>query len=284
MQLIGQLSEYSVAEIFQFVEQIYKNGSLLLQPEPNATPHQGKEHYLWFQEGRIMAVAEQMDGKGLLSMIKQRGWLNSQMLNILPEWSEAEQPLGLYLKAKGILTDEQLQVLFHAQAIQPVCAFFKLQDGRFVFDTRARLPKTEMTGLSLSASEASLLGLRVLRDWTALANKLPKPNCGLNKTDAGKPRLQLEAQERQVWEVANGKTSIEAIAKQLQLPVETVQQIAFRMKMAGLVEAVSITTAAPTTALMEESTSESAETANTGTSANPSLMKNLVNLLNTKIV
>jgi hypothetical protein len=54
--------------------------------------------------------------------------------------------------------------------------------------------------------------------------------------------------------------------------------------MAGLVEAVSITTAAPTTALMEESTSESAETANTGTSANPSLMKNLVNLLNTKIV
>lgn len=283
MQLIGQLSEYSVAEIFQFVEQINKSGSLLLQPEPSTTRQSGKDHYLWFQDGQIVAIAEHLASQGLLSMIKQRGWIDSEMLNLVSEYSQVKQPLGLYLKAKGVLTEEQLQVLFHAQVIQPVCALFKIQVGRFVFDTQATLPKTEMTALSLSASEAILLGLRVLRDWTLLADKLPSPSYGLNRVNADKPRLQLDTQERQVWELADSKTTIETIAGQLQLPVETVQQIAFRMKTAGLVEVVG-NIAAPTKAVNETSTLEITGAANPSTQANPSLMKNLVNLLNTKIV
>lgn len=275
MQLTGQLAEFSLPEIFQFTGQFHKSGLLLLQPEPDTTSQQAKAHYLWFKKGRIIALADNLDNKGLLAMLKQRGWLKPDQINLLQEWSGTDQPLGAYLKAKEVLTDEQLQVLFHAQAIQPICALFKLPaSSRFTFDTKTTLPLAEMTGLNLSASEASLLGLRVLRDWTPLTQKLPHPSFGLDKASVGKPRLQLDSQEWQVWEVADGKTSIEAIALRLQLPVETVQQIAFRMKMAGLVDAV---------ALVASVKQEPALTTNE-LSANQSLMKNIVSLLNTKIV
>lgn len=280
MQITGQLSEDSLPEVFQLIKQVFKTGLLLLQAEPKADG-QGKDHYLWFQEGHIIAVAHHLDNLGLLSMLKQRNWLKPEALKSVNEWSETEQPLGSYLKATGILTEEQLQVLFHAQTIQPVCALFKVQAGRFTFDTKTTLPRAEMTGFSLSAAEATLIGLRVLRDWKPLTQKLPHPTCGLNQITAGKPSLQLDAQEAHIWRVADGKTSIVAIAEQLQMPIEAIQQIAFRMKMAGLVTVVSIM-ATESLAEPVEVVPVPAAAANSGT--NPSLMKNLVNLLNTKIV
>lgn len=240
MALTGYLAEFSLPEIFQFVEQGYKTGLLTIQTDIDASNSPDHVYYLWIKDGRIVAMADERDNNRLLSMMERRGWLNSQTQSLLSEWSKVEQPLGLYLKSQGAMTAEQLKLLFHAQVLQRVCTLFKLSDGKFAFDSKAKLPVAEMTGLSLSASEASLLGLRVLRDWTTLAPKLPDPSFGLNKIISGTPHLQLNPQEWQVWEFADGSASISAIAKQLQLSVEIVQQIAFRMTIVGLIEEVPI--------------------------------------------
>jgi Domain of unknown function (DUF4388) len=279
MEITGQLLEFSLLNIFQFIEQFHQTGLLSLQPEAIDESQPGKSCYLWFQTGGIVAIAEQLDNKHLLSMIEKRGWLAAELLNILSAPNSIEHALGVELKTSGQLNTEQLQVLFHAQVIQPVCGLFKLSRGHFTFNSQATLPKLEMTGLSLPVAEATLLGLRVLRDWKPFAAKLPTPSDIFNKNIVAKSRFQLDAQEGQVWELANGKNSIEAIAKQLQQPLETIQQIAFRMKVVGLLSATSL-------GMREVSGETVAEVIGTnGTSVtNPSLVKNLVNLLNTKIV
>ena len=285
MALTGYLSEFSLPELFQFVEQGYKTGLLSIQPEPSAAQRNIQTCYLWLQGGRIVAVADQLDNKCLLSMLKQRGWLNPQIVNLLREQYTAEQPLGLYLKAQGALTADQLKLLFHAQALQRVCTLFKLPDGQFAFDTKAKLPKAEMTGLSLSASEATLLGLRVLRDWTNLVEKLPDRTFGLTKLITGKPHLHLDSQEWQVWEFTDGSISIETIARQLQLPFEKLQQIAFRMSVVGLVEEVPIVDFDP-----KKEKESAAETmpelvvpSTNGTGVNQSFLQNLVGFLRSKV-
>jgi hypothetical protein len=93
-----------------------------------------------------------------------------------------------------------------------------------------------MTGLSMSATEVILIGLRALRDWNALAEKLPDPTSGLSGLSAKQPKLQLNAQEWQVWEFANGEVPLAKIANQLNLTVEIVLQIAFRLIVIGLAE------------------------------------------------
>lgn len=277
MALTGYLSEYSLPEIFQFVEQGYKTGLLSIESEPDASQQQG-EHYLWIQGGRIVALANQLDNKCLLSMLTQRGWLDSQMMKSLPESSEIEQPLGLYLKSQGAITTEHIKLLFHAQVLRPVCSLFKLTNAKFAFEPKASLPLAEMTGLSLSATEATLLGLRVLRDWKALSEKLPDPTFGLTKTDRGKPQLQLENQEWQVWECADGTVSLSAIAKKMQLPVETIQQIAFRLSVIGLVEEVPIAST-QTTLPVESKMPEMAAVGANGNTLKVSFLQNLVGFL-----
>ncbi len=314
MTLTGYLLEFSLPEIFQFVEQGYKTGLLSLQFEPEAGKQQPQRsaggssgsalpqaqcsaggssgscieqaqvHYLWLQGGRIVAMADKLDNKGLLLMIKQRGWLNPQVLNQVRAWAGAEQPLGLYLKAKGVITSEQLKLLFHAQVLQQVCALFRLPNGQFKFEPKATLPKIEMTGLSLLATEATLLGLRVLRDWTAFAQKLPDPNFALTKAIAGKPHLQLHSQEWQVWELADGSATLTSIAKQLQLPVETLRQIAFRMIVVGLVEEVPVIAPKPIEKEpIVEIMPELAVASTNGTSLNQSFLQNLMGFLRSRV-
>jgi hypothetical protein len=147
-------------------------------------------------------------------------------------------PIGLYLKTQGFLQPEQLRLLFHAQVLQQICGLFRLKDARFKFDTKATLPTTEMTGLSLSATEATLMGLRVLRDWRALADKLPEPTSALSKVVLGKRHLRLDSLEGRVWQSANGSVPLNVMATQFKQPVETMQQTAFRLISVGLVAEV----------------------------------------------
>jgi hypothetical protein len=90
-----------------------------------------------------------------------------------------------------------------------------------------------------------LIGLRTLRDWGALTDKLPDPTSGLTSSIHGRPQLKLDAQEWQVWEFADGTVSLSAIAHNLGLPVERVQQIAFRLIVVNIAEEIFLVSTTP---------------------------------------
>lgn len=241
MSITGNIAEFSLPEIFIFLEHHQGTGLLSIHASPIAGEESEKSSYLWLQEGRIVAVADRLDNQGLTSLISQRGWLKpEEICNLVNSYPSTGTPLGISLKNQGRLSKEQLKLLFYVQVLLRVCALFKIQEGQFVFDTTATLPHEEMTGLSLSMLEVTLLGLRVLRDWTSLTAKLPNSNAILCKTVAGQPYLQLDSQEWQVWELVNGKRSMSAIAQSLNLSLNTVQQIACRLSMVGLVQEIPI--------------------------------------------
>jgi Domain of unknown function (DUF4388) len=236
MGLTGYLSEYSLAEVFQQIQQEDLTGLLTIEPEDDSVQSPNSNYYIWFQGGRLVAMAKSLDRTSLLLMLEKRGWITTSTIQrLLSNTEKLEEPLGQYLKSKGVLSAEQLQIIFHAQILQPVCSLFKLNTARYVFNPKSRLAKAEMTGLSVSAEEASLLGLRVLRDWSQLTSKLPSPDRGLVKLTTVLPAYKMDMQELQVWELATGKKSIEAIAAKLQIDLDLAQQIAFRLKMIGLV-------------------------------------------------
>lgn len=240
MAVTGYLAEFSLAELFQFLEQGNKVGLLTIctLTEPDSAVR--RNHLVWFNQGRIVAAANSLDQQGLLRLISQRGWLGDRAASRLAQSCPVNTPLGLCLKSQSLLSAEQLKLLFYAQVMQQVCALFTLKDGWFQFDAKSPLPTAEMTGLSAPATEVTLAGLRALKDWSALADKLPEPSSALMSVVEGKPQQRLNQSEWQVWEFINGSVSLNAIAKQVQLPIEKVQQVAFRLIVAGLAEEVPL--------------------------------------------
>jgi hypothetical protein len=287
MAITGYLAEFSLAEIFQFLEQGSKTGLLTISALSDFQAEGRRNHHIWFNQGRIVAAANSLDQQGLITMISQRGWMGNHAASRLAQGCAVGTPTGLCLKTQGVLNAEQLKILFYVQVMRQVCALFELKDGWFQFDTKAPIPATEMTGLSAPATEVTLAGLRALKDWTALSDKLPEPTSALISVIDGKPEISINPNEWQVWEFTNGTVSLKAIAKQLQLSVEKVQQIAFRLIVAGLAEEIPLLTEAPPA--MPESlessmpVSETASASETTSNISQSFLQNLVGFLRSKV-
>lgn len=241
MCVTGYITDFSLPEIFQFIEKGHKTGLLTLRALADSPATPEHSYYIWVRKGRILAAANRLDHQGLVSLLDGRQWISDRVFDKLVHWCcPIDQPLGLYLKNQGVLQAEQLKRLFQIQVLQQLCALFQLKDAEFKFEQDVQIPSREMTGLSVPATEAALVGLRVLRNWNALADKLPDPNGGLVSIIVGQPQYRLDTLEWQVWEYTKGTISLQAIAQQLRLPIEKVQQVAFRLITVGLVEEVPL--------------------------------------------
>ncbi|TYQ26770.1 DUF4388 domain-containing protein [Pseudanabaena sp. UWO310] len=239
MAITGSLSEFSLPEIFQFLDQGQKTGILTIRDPQNTQTGKPFLRHIWLQNGRVVAAGDRLDNRGLVRLIEQRGWLNPSQKDDLERLLEENVLLGLNLKSLGILQPDQLKLLFSVQVLRQVCALFQVESGQFRFDANVSLPKAEMTGLSLPATETTLMGLRSLKDWRILQSKLPEPNSTLfNIVPAGRSQLRLDVNETQLWSLADGSNNLRSIAQRLDLPLAKVQQIAFRLIVVGLVEEV----------------------------------------------
>jgi Domain of unknown function (DUF4388) len=239
MTLAGYLSEYSLAEIFNFVQEGSRTGLLEISPDPNAITAPTEPRYVWFESGRVVAVTSGLDGKGLLVTIGQRKFMPPEQIeSVTSQIHQLLQPLGIYLKSRGLLDAEQLKLLFNAQSIAAVCKLFELKNRQFKFDPDRAPINSEMTGISLPAHELGMLGLRALKDWSGLSPKLANPDYAIQKWSAQQPSFRLDRQELQLWKLADGETTLTQLAVKMDLPIESVQQTSFRLSSFRLVQEI----------------------------------------------
>jgi hypothetical protein len=239
MSLSSSFTDFSLAELFQLIDQGRKSGclSVCTLPDLHVTGSKSQYYYIWFRQGRVVTAANRLTGRCLSSKISQRGWVGEQAIEKFSTARSKETPLGLHLKTQGVLSAEQLNLLFASQ-LQQVRDLFEIQKGVFKLDTKATLPIKEMTGLSLKATEVALMALRVLKNWEVLGDALPDPTSAIQSITEGRPQLRLNPFEWQVWEFADGRVSLKAIASRLNQPIALVQQAAFRLMLAALVEEI----------------------------------------------
>ncbi len=234
MTFTGYLSKFSFPEILEFLDQGYKTGLLSIRALKD-NPHSLTENrYIWVRQGRIVAAANRLDNQGLVSMIAQRNWVKENIAKEKFQASNGRIAMGLCLKSNGLITAEQLSLLFRSQIMAQISPLFKLENGKFDFDSQASIPAAEMTGLSMLTNEATIKGLRNLRNWSALTAKLPDPTSAISKKMEILSHIQLDSQESRVWEYANGQSSLNQIAARLLIPLEKVRQIAFRLIISNL--------------------------------------------------
>jgi hypothetical protein len=239
MSTSGNLADFSLPELLQFLDQGRKTGLLYIKFEHGRNTKSNPEsYYIWLNKGRVIAASERSDQEGLMRMITKRGWIKKSELSAVTKTSPCfiDAPMGLCLKSQGLLQSEQLQLLFNSQVLRPISALFQVTHGIFKFDPIPFLPLGEMTGLSMSGIEIILMCLRSRKDWKIFEDKLPDPKSGLSSSIDKQPQMLLNAQELQVWQFADLSVCLEEIATRLKLSIATVQQISLRLILIGLAE------------------------------------------------
>lgn len=238
MSITGYLVEFSLPELFQFLDQGQKTGLLKLSFNLDTASQQPQEHYIWFRQGRIVAASPVSDGSGLISIIKQKGLFKPEMITYNENLNVTQTPLGLSLKMQRFFSAEDLKSLFYTQIMRRVGELFQLQDAYFEFEEDTPLCYSEMTGLSSSGTDLTLAGLRALKNWSALTPKLPEDTSALQNIVEGEPEISINSSEKKVWDLSDGKTTVKAISQQLDMSLDKVKQIGFRLIAIGLAEEI----------------------------------------------
>ncbi len=164
MSTTGFLSDFSLREIFQFIDQGNKTGLLSIRVLPEsqskAPLNFSVNSYIWVDQGCIVAAAHRLDQQGLVSLIQQCQMVSDRVFDKLVHWCcPIDEPLGLYLKNQGVLKAEQLKQLFQVQVLQPISGLFRVKEGEFKFEPKKSVPTREMTGLSVPAIILNEYGL-----------------------------------------------------------------------------------------------------------------------------
>ena len=244
MSIIRSLESFSLPELFKLIERDSKSGRLIIEtPISSKTAKRKGIYYIWFKEGQLIAVSDCINQKGLINLIAGRGWLSPLIVSKLRTLCPTSMPLGVYLHRKKLLNKERISLVFQLQLHQ-VYRLFQLDGGRFRFDDFSQLsnriltvPWLEMTGQQIKTTEVTMYALRLISNWDNFSNYLPEPSFALQRV-VERSHLKLTAVEREIWELANGKTSLIDITILMKQSLSTIQAIAFRLIAVGLVESV----------------------------------------------
>lgn len=239
MKIDGCLSEYSLAEIFNLIHENNATGMLSIISETRENTISEESYHLWFKDSSLITITTGLDGRGLLKKIEHQQLISSAQIEFLKhKIHQLPQPLGIYLKSRNILNLEQLELLFKLQTIAIVCKLFKLRDRQYLFESNLLPINAELTGLSSPAPELAMLGLRCLKDWSSLSDKLPDPNYALQRWSSQQPNFRLDRHELQLWKLADGKTPLNKLATKMELSIDVVCQISYRLIICKLVQSV----------------------------------------------
>jgi hypothetical protein len=171
----GDLTDFSLKEIFQFIEKGHKTGLLTIHVLPKSQAMLPPVYYIWIYRGRLVAAANRLDQQCLISLIKESHWVRKRVVTRVNQFCPLDKPLGLCLRNQGVLNAEQLKQLFHIQVLQPVLALCQVENGEFKFEQNVPMPPREMTGLSVPTGVIVSL-LDAMNYVQQIVDPLPSPS------------------------------------------------------------------------------------------------------------
>jgi hypothetical protein len=149
MALIASLSDLSLPDMFHLLETGNKTGLLTLITKSVSTKKSLSVHYVWVDQGRLIAVANRLDGQGLVNLIHKHRYASPRVVTKLAQLCPQHKPLGLHLQEQSVLQNHQLKRLFFAQVVQPISTLLHCKKGRLKFEPNVSFSSREMTGLSI---------------------------------------------------------------------------------------------------------------------------------------
>ena len=204
MPITGSLNDFSLPELFNFIEKGRKTGLLTIIPVKESSTSLSPVYYIWVERGCLVAVANRLDQLGLTALIEQRQGISNRVVTKLAQFCPPNKPLGLYLKEQSALQIEQLEYLFNVQVVQQVFTLFQLEDAWFKFEQNVLASTREMTGFSISATALGAMWQKVVRLEKLLGQESDRNN---------KANELLSS-----WASANIKLSSELLSLDISLP------------------------------------------------------------------
>lgn len=242
MAMLGDLQEFSLAELLHLMEKGKKTGQLSIWG-PNGI------YRVWLYQGRVVAALSPQKEHQLERLLVRLNLVSQQVVADLASLCSLQEPLGLCLQRQGFISPAALAKLFRYQLQVGLYSLFALEAGQFSFLPNVPLPYREMTGLSKGASAVALEALQQLRLDQRPEENLPQPDSYFWRTSTELPLYKLSPLEWAILEQVSPARNLVELAQALKADLLEVRYACARLAKLGLLSPCDSSAASPQPAL-----------------------------------
>lgn len=231
MAMLGDLSEFSISDIFQMFERAGKTGQLSVWAPTGI-------HRISFYQGRIVAAIVPDDRYCLKNILLTAPDLSEAAITFLKAKTEIREPIGRSMKEQGFLSTSTLAFAFRKQIQIGVLPLFHLQAGQFRFGAGIPFPYEEMTGMSKGGMEVAMQGLRHMEKTVNTHDAFPQPDSVFVRATQELPLIKLSPLEWSIWEKVSKDYTLRELSQILKADLLEVRKGCYRLSEVGLLGAV----------------------------------------------
>nr|HPK67111.1 DUF4388 domain-containing protein [Thermoanaerobaculia bacterium] len=166
MGITGNLRTMELAELFQWLSQARKTGTLVVR---NATV----EKRVIFQDGRILTSSSTDPNEYLGNFLVNHGYLTELELTRAMQMQESSRMLlGKILVTLGVISEEDLHRMLRLKCEESLYELFTWPEGEFRF-LDGELPAQALVPLSLDVTAVVFEGMQRVDEWRRLRELIP---------------------------------------------------------------------------------------------------------------
>lgn len=237
MSLQGNLTDFSLAEIFQMLSTSKKTGTLQIVNQEEA------EGNVYFNAGEVFFATSNWHRESLGSRLVKSKKITEEQLDKALEVQAKDKSgkrLGKILIELGSITDEVLNTFIQTQIQDTIFDLFRWSEGDFSF-LPDQFPTEEDIGIHLSIDNIILEATRKLEQWERIKQKIPALDMVFQMAEApgeGERDIVLKPLEWKLLRKIDGRRDINELSKILDLTDFETCRIIYGLFSVGLLEKV----------------------------------------------
>ncbi|HTY09304.1 MAG TPA: DUF4388 domain-containing protein [Candidatus Edwardsbacteria bacterium] len=207
MPLEGNIKEFGLADVIQFICNNQKDGVLLLEAKTDTAS-------ISFEQGKITGALYGRKGKNdqLTNYLQRSKRIDAETVQrMLRLAADSGLTMDEVMVKEGVMTGEEIQSIIAFKIQEVFDEIFTLTDANYRFDADAKLYKKSKYQVALGPDMLLLEAMRRKDEWPTIAKALPKDAIELVKTAKDVPPPDQGTDDFMVWLLLDQPRSVAAL-------------------------------------------------------------------------
>ena len=236
MPLEGNIKEFGLADVIQFICNNNKDGVLLLESKADTAS-------VSFEQGKITGALYGRKGRNdqLTNYLQRAHRLDVETVQRMQRLAaDSGLTMDEVMVKEGVMTGEEIQAVIAFKIQEVFDEIFTLTDANYRFDPEARLYKKSNYQVALGPDMLLLEAMRRKDEWPAIAKALPKDAIELVRTATDVPPPAADSDDWVVYVLLDIPKSIANLIDETGLGRFRTFNACFSLLQAGSVETTGL--------------------------------------------
>lgn len=232
--LLGDISDFSLFDIFQLIDTTKATGKLSLY-----SPIMSSEIY--FENGNIVYASTSKEGKAVLTgdLLAKRKNIAPKVFNrVLKKSKETGVPILRSFVNEGILSEEDIMGILKERIEDAIYSAMELENGNFFFEKVPIPENLSDISLRINASQLILEGARRVDEKKFAAKMFKDDNIVFIRlmTDVAMEEINLDSNELKIFSLVDGTKTLGDIIKLAGIEETEAKRIFYTLTRVGILK------------------------------------------------